>query len=349
MANGISVGNFAQGLSQGLQSAISLTRAKNEADRFELEKPKLEADAEEAKARLAFQKDYGAAMKGLMEQAKGGTITNPDGTVAQVEPMDQSDLGLKASELFKTKMFEHGLLDFDKLEKARAYTKNMQQEGVMEAIRYAQANPSDAEGIRKIFNSKGKMKIGDDIQFELRDGMFGADVVGVRVGKDGQKQEVFNSFDLTLPYLGAEAFANVKARQRTTEVEQAGADRRAALSAGTSLSVAQMQADREDARLRNRAAIDAAKDDSKRLDEYKKTIGTWAGTDLNAMLRSPINQAQPGLLTAAMREVAQVAESILTHPTDTRYRNNPAMAYSIAKDEVFPQYGISTDPLFPKE
>jgi hypothetical protein len=230
MATGL--GGLAQGLAQGIQSGISIGKAVQDKERFELELPGLQANAEKAKADLAFQKDFQENMAGLMKEAKGGVFELEDGTTEERPGMDPLDVQLRAAEIMKESMFRHGKLDFAQLKAARDYGKELQSEGVLEAMRYAMANPNDQQGIRDMFNKKGKMKLGDDIQIGVENGDFGPTVVGYKVGADGKQVKAFDGTELLMPYLGAGTFAQMAQQVKLAQGKEKGDDRRTALQVG---------------------------------------------------------------------------------------------------------------------
>jgi hypothetical protein len=243
MASGIAIGGLAQGLAQGLQSGIGLGKAIQDKERFELELPGLQANAEKAKADLAFQQDFQKNMAGLMTEAKGRVIELEDGTTQSLPGMDPLDVQLRAAEIMKESMFRHGKLDFAQLKAARDYGKELQSEGVLEAMRYAMANPQDQAGIRAMFNKKGKLQLGDDIQIGVENGDFGPTVVGYKVGADGKQVKAFDGTELLMPYLGAATFAQMAQQTRLAQGKEKGDDRRTAMTVGASNTNAQLGRD----------------------------------------------------------------------------------------------------------
>ena len=92
-----------------------------------------------------------------------------------------------------------------------------------------------------MFNKNGKVKIGDDVKLDFKDGMFGPTVVGYRVGKDGKREEVFDGFrDIILPSMGAEAYATTMATFKVTEAKEAGDNKRNAASNATVIQTTRM-------------------------------------------------------------------------------------------------------------
>lgn len=290
MATGL--GGLALGLSQGIQSGISIGKAVQDKERFELELPGLQANAEKAKADLAFQKDFQENMAKLMQDAKGGVVQLEDGTTEERPGMDPLDVQLRAAEIMKESMFRHGKLDFAQLKAARDYGKELQSEGVLEAMRHAMANPQDQAGIREMFNKKGKLKLGDDVQIGVENGDFGPTVVGYRVGADGKPVKAFDGAELLMPYLGAGTFAQMAQQVKLAQGKEKGDDRRTALTVGGAAANAKLARDSalEVEKLRSadrryetdrRIAADTAKDnragavtDRDRFDAFQKSFNT---------------------------------------------------------------------------
>lgn len=347
---GVGIGGFAQGLAggigQGVQIATAIDRDKREQERFALELPKLKADAAKAEQDLAFQTDLRESMSSFMAEAKGGEGVGEDGVPFSKPAMDPIDMQIRSAEIMKEAMFRHGKLDFAQIKAANDFTKELQSEGVLEAMRYAMANPTDQEGIRKIFNSKGKMKIGDDVQIGIEDGRFGANVVGYRVGADGKQVKAFDGSELLLPYLGAKSFAEIAEKRKLTEFEQNEATKRTGISAGATIEAQRIRGLQDDRREANRLDIEGRRLNATQIREALSSIQSGVTSDISAALRNQMNSIDSDRVILIQREAAAQAERLFLE--DPRYRGKPNMARADATAAALYKYGISTAPTFPK-
>ena len=347
MATGI-IGGFAQGLAsglgQGVQIGTAVDRNRRDKERFDLERPKLQADAAKAEQDLAFQTDLKESMSAFMAEARGGEGVGADGVPFSKPALDSIDMQIRSAEIFKEVMFRHGKIDFVQVKAANDFTKELQSEGVLEAMRYAMANPTDQEGIRKMFNTKGKMKLGDDIQIGIEDGMFGPNVVGYKVGADGKQVKAFDGSEILMPYLGAQAFATLKQQQRIAEVKEKGDTMRTNISAGATIDAQRIREQGEDKRLlylgqkdANTAAAAAQRDDL-------RTIASGVTSDTTGALRNQMGALDANRTILINREVAAIAERLYLN--DPKYKSRPNQAVADARSAVFQKYGISIDPTF---
>ena len=345
---GVGIGGFAQGLAgglgQGVQIATAIDRDKREQEKFALEKPRLEADAEKAKADLAFQQDFQQNMAKLMAEAKGGVVELEDGTTQERPGLDPMDVQLRAAEIMKESMFRHGKLDFAQLKAASEYTKELQAEGVLESMRYAMANPSDQAGIRERFNKKGKLKLGDDVQISIENGDFGPTVVGYKVGADGKPVKAFDGAELLMPYLGAKSFAEMQEKRKLTAFEQNEATKRTGISAGATIEAQRLREQGEDKRLLYLGQKDANTAAAAAQREDLKTIASGVTSDTTGALRNQMGALDANRTILVNREVAAIAERLYLN--DQKYKGRPNQAVADARSAVFQKYGISIDPTF---
>lgn len=189
-------------------------------------------------------KSVGPMTFGTMEdatrdlQAKG--LTFKPGSIKKLEPLNPVDMEMRAADIMLEEALRYGKVTPELLKEAKNRRKEAEREGAIEALRYFHTTRDEA-GAKKMFNKNGKIKIGDDVKLDFKDGMFGPTVVGYRVGKDGKREEVFDGFrDIILPSMGAEAYATTMATFKVTEVKEAGDNKRNAASNATSYGVAAM-------------------------------------------------------------------------------------------------------------
>ena len=333
---GVGIGGFAQGLAgglgQGVQIATAIDRDKREQEKFALEKPRLEADAEKAKADLAFQQDFQKNMANLMAEAKGGVVELEDGTTQERPGLDPMDVQLRAAEIMKESMFRHGKLDFAQLKAASEYTKELQAEGVLESMRYAMANPSDQAGIRERFNKKGKLKLGDDVQISIENGDFGPTVVGYKVGADGKPVKAFDGAELLMPYLGAKSFAEMQEKRKLTAFEQNEATKRTGISAGATIESALIGERGATARA---ALTRSQAGEVTPLEKFKALNASFDKLGEN-LFRNPLPSVDPYKVTAVIAQARAAASQYMNAGLISDHN----VAYQRALAEAFKRAGI---------
>lgn len=342
MATGIAVGGLAQGLASGLQTGFGIGRAVREKERFELERPALEAASEKGKQELAFQKDYAEKLKGLYADAEGGEVQLEDGTIQKKPPMSPVEMEIRAADLMKQSMVSAGLMDFKRLAEARQYSKMIEEEGVMSAMDYAIKNPNDQEGIRKMFNQTGKVKMGDDITIGIESGQFGSKVVGTRIGANGKLEKVFDGADLLRPYISAGTYAQMQNTKDIAAGREVGENARNERSAGVQLQLGQMrekgaranleyQLNKEDDRAR--ATLARADQDA---------VLKIAGENVTSSTRNLTVKDDVSFVTNLNREAAADASRMVADPKDKYYRQ-PQAAFDAAFKIAAKTYGVNID------
>jgi hypothetical protein len=349
----VGLGGFMQGFAQGFT-----TTTKTLSD---LEKNKLEAEAarmkiDEAKTEKAYKEEIGQLYKNLAAGAEGGTIGGEavdesgvslgkmqfankaeaeqslssqglkfkEGTTIEKAGMSPLDLEKQFSDGLKVIASKYGKVDLDMLKKSREFDKDLQAEGAMEAMKYALSNPEDQEGIRKIFNEKGKFKLGDDVTVGVKQGLFGPTVYGYKIDAKGNQQQVFDGFnDIILPSMGAKAWSAVQADRAKVQVEQEGATFREGMKISSAEKIAANK-------------------------EGKKSEGQKGLTDLmktryTSFWRNPLNAAESSRQQAIEGEIGALAERLVGTGV------GPLNALNEAQTAVFKKYGVSTDELAPKK
>lgn len=350
MATGLAVGGFAQGLSQGLQTGVGIftqaDRNARESERFELERPALQAAAEKGKQELAFQQDYAERLKGLYKEAEGGEVVAEDGTVTKKPPMSSVEMEVRSADLMKQSMVKAGLMDFKRLTEARQYSKMIEEEGVLEAMDYAIKNPNDQEGIRAKFNAAGKVKLGEDVTIGIETGEFGSKVVGTRVGANGKVEKVFDGADLLRPYISASTYATLQNQKDIAAGKEKGDDRRNAASVGAQLQLGRMREDAADKRLlfqenresdRARAALEK---------ENQKSVLDIANTNITTAGRNLTVKEDANFVINLNREAASLASRMVADKDDPYY-GKPQAAFDAAFKDVATRYKVDyRNPVF---
>jgi hypothetical protein len=271
-------------------------------------------------------------MASLMAESKPGVIELADGTTQERPGMDPLDVQLRAAEIMKESMFRHGKLDFAQLKAASDYTKELQSEGVLEAMRYAMANPSDQAGIRERFNKKGKLKLGDDIQISVENGDFGPNVVGYKVGADGKPVKAFDGGELLMPFLGAKSFAEMQEKRKLTAFEQNEATKRTGISAGATIESALIGERGATARaaLTNRQTGEVTP-----LEKFKALNASFEKLGEN-LFRNPLPAVDPYKVTAVIAQARSAASQYMS----AGLISDPNVAYQRAIAESFKRAGI---------
>jgi hypothetical protein len=258
--------------------------------------------------------------------------------------MDQFDISLRQADLMKQVMFENGVADFKALSELREFSKQAEQDGILEAVRYAKANPNDIEGARKLF--KGKAKIGSDIDIAVENTEFGSTLVGYRAGADGKRVKVFDESDLLAPYISAQTFAQIKSQEKQTVFKDKGETTRTEISAGATIEAQRLRGLQDDQREANRLDIEGRRLSAAQTKEALAAIQAGVTSDIVAATRNQMNAMDSDRIIMIQREAASTAERLFLE--DPKYKGKPNMARADATAAAFLKYGISTAPTFPK-
>jgi hypothetical protein len=351
MATGL--GGFMQGFAQGFTTTTK-TLSDIEKNKLEAEAAKMKID--EAKSEKAYKEEVGQLYKNLAAGAQGGTVGGEavdesgvslgkmqfankaeadkslasqglsfkEGTTIEKAAVSPLELEKQFSDGLKVIAAKYGKVDLEMLKRSREFDKELKAEGAMEAMQYALTNPNDQEGIKKIFNEKGKIKLPDDVVIGLKPGAFGPSVYGYRIDEKGNKQEVFDGFnDIILPSMGAKAWSAVQAERKKVEVEQQGETFRTGMKISSNERIAANKEGKKD-------------EGGKQLTDIMKTRYT-------SFWRNPLNAAESNRQQAIEGEIGALAERLVAAG------NGPLNAVNEAQSAVFKKYNVSTDELAPKK
>jgi len=241
MATGIAVGGLAQGFAQGLQTSMILGKARREQERFDLEKPQLELQAEEAGRQKEFQADLKLQFETIAKDAQGGSFTDESGQTIEKPPMSPFDMQLKMNDVRTATALKYDVLDVDKATKMLDYSKKLGESNVIQATQYILTNPTDGDGFRAMIN-KGPVKMGQDMKVRVVNVNGMPDVQIYGAGANGQEQVFANSQSLLQSYVGAETQFQVNAANKRAALQEAGANTRTALNNAATLNAAQSKA-----------------------------------------------------------------------------------------------------------
>lgn len=363
MATGL--GAFLKGAVEGYDAGIDQARknkkAKREEAQFELEKQKAQLEIDAKQREADYQNDMKKSLAELQQGARGsvsgevvdemtgenlgkmtyapGQAPNAglrfrEGTVIENKPMDPIDYQFRVADTLKAVAARHGKLDLKMLDESRKFGQKIRAEGAVEAMKYFMAT-QDQDGAKKMFNERGGIKIGDDIQFGVKDGLFGPVMYGYRVDKDGKQVEAFDGFrDVILPSMSPEAYTATMAQFAQTAAKEKGDTFRTGMTTQATLTAAQIKANAErDAAIAkaNAAGQLTPKDKlemiSKRVSENLKAVFTNAGAALDADRRRAIES-----------EIGMLAEQMIMKDP----RVGVEQAANAASDAVYKKYGIVT-------
>lgn len=364
MATGL--GGFAQGFSQGFnqmaQLGLQARKDEREQKAFELQQERDKLDLEQKKREEAYQADLRESMAKLQTAAKGGTIggevvdemgtslgkmqyANADeasksmsaqglrfkeGTALEQQAMDPIDFQLKAADTLKEVAARHGKVDLKMLKESRDFGRQIRAEGAVDAMKYFMTNPNDQAGAKERFNKRGDIKLGDDVQLGIKDGMFGPVVYGFKTGPKGEQIEVFDGFrDIILPSMSPEAYASTMAAFKQTEVKEKGDNVRLGAKLASDESIAANKSKTDNAKLR----LDAQKE----LNEIVKTRFT-------GIFRNPLDNAEAARQKKIEGAVARRAEEYYATG-----KVGLQEAFDRAQTDVFRDFKVDTSELAPKK
>lgn len=367
MAIGLgAIGGFAEGLTDGYKggTALRLAQQKDERDAkaFELQQESGRIDLENKKRDQAYQQELSEKMAALNAQLKGGVVGGEaedefgtaigkvqygsaaeaeqamkaqglrfkEGTAIATPAMDPIDFQMRAADVLKETAAKYGKVDLKMLKESRDFGRQVQAEGAIDAMKYFHANPSDQEGAKAMFNKNGKIKLGDDVQLGMKDGMFGPTVFGYKLGPKGEKIEVFDGFrDIILPSMSPEAYASTMANFKVTEVKDKGENVRLG---------AKLDSDERIAAGRNK--IETAKLNQ----ESTKALNDVMKNRFSGIFRNPIDNAEAARQKTIEAAIGQRAEQYLaTGKVGVQEAVNRAQA------DVFRDFKVDTSELAPKK
>lgn len=367
MATGLGAfGGFAEGLTEGYRSgtALRLSEQKDarEAEAFKLQQESAKLDLENKKRDAEYQQELKDRMSALQNELKGGVVGGEaedefgtsigkvqygsaaeaetamkaqglrfkQGTAIEKQAMDPIDFQLKAADVLKETAAKYGKIDLKMLKESRDFGRQVQSEGAIDAMKYFMTNPNDQAGAKEMFNKRGKIKLGDDVQLGMKDGMFGPTVFGYKLGPKGEKIEVFDGFrDIILPSMSPEAYASTMAGFKKDEVIQKNENVRLGAKLDSDERIAS-----------NKNKIDAAKlrqDGQKELNEIVKTRFT-------GIFRNPLDNAEAARQKKIEGAVARRAEEY--YGTG---KVGLQEAFDRAQSDVFRDYKVDTSELAPKK
>lgn len=360
----VGIGGFAQGLSDGYERGIKQNRDNSrelrEQQAFELSQKSAQLDLDNKQRDADYQKEVQERMARLGEELRGGTVGGEvedefgtklgkmqfatpgeadqtmkaqglrfaQGTAIEKKALDPIDYQLRAADVLKETAAKYGKIDLKMLKESREFGRQVAAEGAIDAMKYYMANPNDAEGAKAMFNKNGKVKMGDDVQLGMKDGMFGPTVFGYKVGPKGEKIEVFDGFrDIILPSMSPEAYASAMANFKTTEVKEKNENVRLGAKLASDENIAARKDKTDRAKLN--------KDANKELNDIVKTRFT-------SIFRNPLDNAESARQKKIEGAVARRAEEYYATG-----KVGLQEAFDRAQSDVFRDYKVDTSELAP--
>jgi len=359
-------GGFFEGLQEGYKSGTGLRLAdeknKREQAAFELQQERDKIELETKKREEAYQKDLRESLSKVQAEIKGGVVGGEavdengtslgnmqfanqqeasnslqsqglrfkEGTAIEKKGLDPIEGQMRIADTLKEVAARHGKVDLKMLQESRDFGRKIKAEGAVDAMKYFMTNPNDQAGARERFNKNGDVKLGDDVQLGIKDGMFGPVVYGYKVGPKGEKIEVFDGFrDIILPSMSVDAYGSAMANFKTTEVKEKGENVRLGAKLASDESIAA-----------NKNKIDRAKlaqDGQKELNEIVKTRFT-------GIFRNPLDNAEAARQKQIEAAVARRAEEYYG-------TGNVGLqeAFDRAQTDVFRDFKVDTSELAPKK
>lgn len=353
MASGIALGGFAQGLSDGLQKGIRFVadaeKARRDEEKYQLEKPKLELEADLARRKAEANKQA----TDMFAQWKQSTFFDPDGN--QLPPDQLPSQTAQLSKMFEFKTIaevEKNVIDPETLVNRSKAGRFMKQENLMQAWEAFEASGGDQEAAFKAFSASGlKVPQGATIKpYVDKD-------TGVQdIGVFGPNGELITTRMSSIALMSADTAS----KMLELNIKERGLNRRQDSQNQTQLGVAGMQVKAAETRAiaadkradeRQEAADRRARENQEASDKRQagnqaaqsmrddvRAIQTMAGNSITAISRNVSNPKTAQTMVAAEREAASLAETF--YKNDPQYAGRPNAAYADAQRTVYFKYGI---------
>lgn len=227
MATGI--GGFAEGLSQGLQSGMSMGRAAREREKYELEKPKLELEADMARRKNDASKQAQAEYSAWLKQSTMDADGNP------LAPEAQPDDFTKRAAFFnltQKALMDNQAMDPDQFMKMAQYGRELKKEGMADAMQTFMRTGDQTKALN-VWNQQGA-KAPEGTQLRMVKDEAGMPDVEI-VAPDGK---VIGTFNQAMFFMSADNVAKNYGDMQKTKFQEKEANKRTAISAGAQVQSA---------------------------------------------------------------------------------------------------------------
>lgn len=238
--------------------SLEKARSEREAAMGEIAQKQAQIELEKAKRDEEFQNDQKTAYKDFQRLAQAGyeaeEITQDGkpvavrrfqdgpaaiaeakargnqfrpGSLKRVGELDSTDKALLFRDMYNNNLIKHGRMTPEVAFAAREQDRKLQSEGALDALRYFETT-GDVAGAKKMFNTKGGIKIGDDVMLKLvpEEITGGFKTIGTRM-VNGKEEVVFDSFqNVILPSMGAQEYTRFIAENRKLGITEKGANTR---------------------------------------------------------------------------------------------------------------------------
>jgi hypothetical protein len=262
----------------------------------------------------------------IAEPSSGPPIPAPVAAPGQAQPVQQAQqprrLNLRElTERFADTSlmigFKHGKVTLAQLKEARDLRRDMDKEGVTEAID-TWLTTRDKYKTAEVFNTLGKFKFDPetmDIQtVEDPNGVLPANVIVTRPGKDGKPEVVFDYAATRLAGISDEAYTQLTQQGKVALLKEEGDTKRTRMNNETTLKAAAMK-------------------DNTRQNPEVSALEKLMNTELEGILKSP-------QLALGSEEQRIIRADIFSRARErVEGGENAQRAYSMAMREIFKAYG----------
>lgn len=318
MANGVGLGGFAQGLSQGINQGMGMMTAaqKYEADALALEQTKADAEADkEMRQRIA---DLEKVKNGIP-----GGVDDDGNQLPDVPKMGDAEYRLKQMGILNDWRIKTRKADIKDVQAMAEASKRFDFENLTEAANYAFTNPDDVEGIAKLFNKSGQ-KLPEGMKFQV---VGDPNVPNSKnlIGFDSQGRQVFDFNMLSAAYLSPETRASMglqrelKGAELKVTKDEGGANRQNRLDVQN---------------LENKGKVGAAiagREATPKQDPQEKAIEDMVYGPGKALAQSPNNTLYSAEYEGYLNKKAALATSLYR---ESGGKMSAASAVAMAEDQL---------------
>lgn len=235
MASGIGLGGFAQGLSDGMQKGLRFVtdaeKARREEEKYQLEKPQLELQADQAKRKNAAAQQAQAEYNAWLKQS----TMDPDGNPLAPEQMPD-DFTKRAAffNLTQKALMDQQAMDPDQFMKMAAYGRELKKEGMADAMQTFMRTGDQTKALN-VWNQQGA-KAPEGTQLRMTKDETGMPDVEI-VSPDGK---VIGTFNQAMFFMSADNVAKQFGEMQKVKFQEGQATKRTGISAGATIEAARM-------------------------------------------------------------------------------------------------------------
>lgn len=330
MANGL--GAFLSGAVEGYDKGQEQLRKQQEfglrKQQFELERQAKQLEIDRQKREEAFQQDMRDAAAPLLQEIAASKNPPPpqNGLQAGAQapaPLDLADISERFADMSIAVGFKHGKVTLDQLKQARDLRKQLDEEGVSDAVRAKLAGASDEE-MAKIFNKRGKFKFDPATMrsevVEDKDGLGLPNVIVYKKNPDGTESEAFNYANIARASVSKDVYTQLEQAARTTKMKEKGDTFRTGMTTQATLAAANAKTDKD-------------------LPPEVKAFNTRMDKEFEAIFKGTAFNLNPRDEMVLRGEVSALGRRLIDEGKLTANE-----AYNQATRAVFQKYKIPVDP-----